>query len=59
MIYWGDVHRELAKYCPHDIGTVKDMVKYLHKEKWFSMQVIANLTKGRCGRTALFLMLKD
>ena len=62
MIYWRDVRTELVKHCPYDAirdgWKVSDMVHFLNKTEGLSMQAIAKLTKGKCGRTSLCLMMK-
>lgn len=61
MIYWEDVRKKLLEQCPYLIGdwSLYDIVMYMNKEDRLSMQAIADLTEGRCGRTALVAKMKE
>jgi len=64
MIYWSDVRKKLLEKCSVlefqiDDWSLYDIVMYMNKEDRLSMQSIADLTEGRCGRTALCLKMKE
>jgi len=61
MIYWSEVREKLLKHCPNAIDdwSLYDIVTYMNKEDRLSMQAIADLTEGACGRSALCMKMKE
>ena len=61
MIYWNDVRTQLVAHCPdaNDKWSLYKIINYLNKEERLSMQAIADLTEGRCGRTSLCLKMDE
>ncbi len=61
MIYWTGVRSKLLKHCPEQANEwgLKDIIFYLNKCERLSMEKIALLTEGECGRTSLCLRIKQ